>query len=180
MVVINGVEYPNLSYYADKLNAAYLTKVFCNDKYAAIHGDLTIENIVCGQANTRNWYLIDPNTGSLHETPFLDYAKLLQSLHGRYEFLMMVKNVQVMDNRIEFLFTGSSAYQQLYENYKNYLFEKFPYEAVKSIYYHEVVHWLRLMPYKIRKNPQLAVVFYAGLLMVLADVEKMFENGTEK
>lgn len=175
-VFINGVSYKNLSGYREMLDAEHLAKVFSGDKYSEIHGDLTIENIVCSQGMTDNWYLIDPNTGSLHETPFLDYAKLLQSLHGRYEFLMMVKNVQVADSRIEFLFTGSSAYQQLYEKYKEYLFERFSYEEVRSIYYHEVVHWLRLMPYKIRKNPDLAVVFYAGLLMVLADVEKMFAD----
>ncbi len=175
-VVINGNAYKNLSYYADKLTAEYLSEVFWEDEYAVIHGDLTIENIVCRQGAENGWYLIDPNTGSLHETPFLDYAKLLQSLHGRYEFLMMVKNVQVTDNRVEFLFTGSSAYQKLYECYKAYLFEKFSWKQVKSIYYHEVVHWLRLMPYKIRKDPQLAVVFYAGLLMVLADVEKIFKD----
>lgn len=175
-VFINGVSYKNLSGYTKMLSAKHLAEVFCQDKYSEIHGDLTIENIVCSQGTTDNWYLIDPNTGSLHETPFLDYAKLLQSLHGRYEFLMMVKNVQVADCRIEFLFTGSLAYQQLYEKYKAYLFERFSYEDVRSIYYHEVVHWLRLMPYKIRKNPELAVVFYAGLLMVLADVEKMFAD----
>ena len=89
---------------------------------------------------------------------------------------MMVKNVQVTDNRIEFLFTGSAAYQQLYEKYKEYLFSCFSFQQVRSIYYHEVVHWFRLMPYKIRKNPMLAVVFYAGLLMVLSDVEKMFRE----
>lgn len=175
-VMINGVSYKNLSYYKDMLSAEHLQRIFKDDKYSEIHGDLTIENIVCSQGTTENWYLIDPNTGSLHETKFLDYAKLLQSLHGKYEFLMMVKNVQVADDRIEFLFTGSTAYQQLYEKYKAYLFESFSYEEVRSIYYHEAVHWLRLMPYKIRKNPELAVVFYAGLLMVLADVEKMFEN----
>lgn len=178
MVIINGVPYKNIFCYQDMLCIEHLERIFLNDKYCEIHGDLTIENIVCRQGTTKGWYLIDPNTGSLHETKFLDYAKLLQSLHGKYEFLMMVKNVQVIDNRIEFLFTGSTAYQQLYEKYRTYLFETFSYEEVRSIYYHEVVHWFRLMPYKIRKNPELAVVFYAGLLMVLADVEKMFGNET--
>lgn len=173
---INGTEYSNLAYYRRMLTEEHLADVFKEDCYTVIHGDLTIENIVCRAGSVKNWYLIDPNTGSLHETPFLDYAKLLQSLHGRYEFLMMVKNVEVTDNRIEFLFTGSVAYQQLYEKYKEYLFSHFSYQQVRSIYYHEVVHWLRLMPYKIRKNPKLAVVFYAGLLMVLADVEKMFRE----
>ena len=37
----------------------------------------------------------------------------------------------------------------------------------------EYVHWLRLMPYKIRKDKKLAAVFYAGLLYVLKDLREM-------
>lgn len=177
-IIINGKEYNNLSYYKDFLSAEKLLKIFGHDKYAITHGDLTIENIVCMQGSTKGWYLIDPNSGCLHETPFLDYAKLLQSLHGKYEFLMMVKDVSFSENHVEFLFTGSNAYIEIYERYKKYLFEKFSREQVQSIYFHEIIHWLRLMPYKIRKNPDLAVVFYAGMLIVLADVEKEF--GYEK
>ena len=141
-----------------------------------MHGDLTIENIICIQGNEDNWYLIDPNGGNLHESPFLDLAKLLQSLHGRYEFLMMVKNVNISGNSIEYMFTGSEAYQNLYKKYKNYLFERYSMTEVKSIYYHEAIHWLRLMPYKIRKNPHTAIVFYSGMLMILKDIEDIFEE----
>jgi hypothetical protein len=62
--------------------------------------------------------------------------------------------------------------------YKRYLYEKFSKDQVISIYYHEIVHWLRLMPYKIRKDEKLAVVFYTGLLAVLNDVWEM-EYGSE-
>jgi len=87
---------------------------------------------------------------------------------------MKVKDVSVTGNHVEYLFTGSMAYQKIYEKYKAYLFQNFSYKQVKSIFYHETVHWLRLMPYKIRKNPKSAVIFYAGMLMVLSDVEAMF------
>lgn len=176
-LVINGIEYPNLKHYEDMLAKEKLEKIFENDKYASIHGDLTIENIICLQnQKENNFYLIDPNTGSLHESPFLDYSKLLQSLHGGYEFLMMVKDVEIIDNHVNFLFTQSLAYSTLYDNYKKYLFESFSYEEVKSIYYHEIIHYLRLMPYKIRKDPKKAVIFYAGMLMVIADVCDMFDK----
>ena len=49
-------------------------------------------------------------------------------------------------------------------------------ERVKSIYYHEIIHWLRLLPYKIEKNGKRALLFYAGLLMVLSDIVKWFEE----
>ncbi len=179
-IYINGKEYPNLKYYKSVLDTEKLKRIFADDKESEIHGDLTVENIICTQGGTQNWYLIDPNPGSAYKTSAMDYGKLLQSLHGGYEFLMMVKEVKVSGNRIEFLFAGSAAYEKLYEKYEDYLLKHFSLSEVKSIYLHEAVHWLRLMPYKIRKNPESAVIFYAGMLMILSDIEEKFLNGEAK
>ena len=55
-------------------------------------------------------------------------------------------------------------------------------ERTRSIYYHEIIHWLRLMPYKIEKDGKRAFLFYAGMLMVMNDVLALFppEKGTLK
>ena len=185
-IYVNGIELNTLSKYIDMLDPYHLEKVFCNDTYANIHGDLTIENIICLKDNREldreqylgkklpdDYYFIDPNTGNIHESPLLDYGKLLQSLHGGYEFLMMVSSVSVHDNCVDFLMTKSESYGLIYNRYKEWLKTNFTKEQVRSIYYHEIIHWLRLMPYKIRKNEKLAVVFYCELLTVLADVRKM-------
>lgn len=160
---------------------------------ADIHGDLTIENIVClsdhsdinitdyqGKILPQDYYFIDPNTGNVHDSPFLDYGKLLQSLHGNYEFLMMVHDVQIDGNHVSFMMTKSENYGKIYKRFRQYLLEHFSDRDILSIYYHEVVHWLRLMPYKIRKNEKLAVVFYTGLLTVLKDVWEMEHAEKEK
>lgn len=173
VICINGVDYPNLHHYEAMLQNTNLCNRFISEKYSVIHGDLTIENIICMQNGTNGWYLIDPNTGSLHESAFLDYAKLLQSLHGGYEFLMMAKEVNIHDNAINFLYTKSSAYNRLYKKYQEYLREHFSSQEVINIYLHEAIHWLRLMPYKIKKDSRKAVIFYAGMLMVLHDIEQM-------
>lgn len=188
-IYVNGRELPTLRFYRKALSRGHLEKIFLRDTHSDIHGDLTIENIVClsddkeidgneykGKKCPAMYYLIDPNTGNIHDSPMLDYAKLLQSLHGNYEFLMMVNSVVIEKNHVNFLMTRSEAYAQIYDKYKAYLEERFSKSEVMSIYYHEVVHWLRLMPYKIQKNEKLAVVFYAGLLAVLNDVWEM-ENG---
>ena len=47
---------------------------------------------------------------------------------------------------------------------------RYPREQVESILMHEVVHWLRLMPYKLAKDRKRAPMFYAGLVMVANDV----------
>ena len=91
---------------------------------------------------------------------------------------MMVKSVKIEGNNVNYLMTKSEAYGEIYQKFREYLRSRFSKEEVLSIYYHEIIHWLRLMPYKIRKNEKLAVVFYTGLLYVLHEVWKM-ENGKE-
>ena len=178
-IYINGKKYHNLPYFEKYLNEEYLTKVFENDYYSDIHGDFTIENIIClkdRHKNQKGYYIIDPNTGNVHDSPYLDYAKLLQSIHGGYEFLMNTKSVTFYDNKIDFLFTKSNIYYQLFEKYTQYLEEKFGQEGLKSIFYHEIIHWLRLMPYKINKIGEKSLLFYAGLIMVASDVEKRLKK----
>ena len=177
-IIINGISYPNLKYYESILSKEHLIEVFKNDNYSDIHGDLTIENIICTRGNDGRdeFYIIDPNTGNIHNSPNLDYGKLLQSIHGGYEFLMATKSVEYRKNKIDFTFTKSHIYMQLHERLRNYMMEKFTTERVKSIYYHEIIHWLRLMPYKIERDGKRSLLFYAGLLMVLNDVVNMFDE----
>ncbi len=176
-LIINGKKYHNLEYFKKYFTKEYLEDVFKNDCYSDIHGDLTIENIICINGKSKNnFYIIDPNTGNLHDSPNLDYAKLLQSLHGGYEFLMNTKSVEINKNNINYLFTKSLIYDELYKKYCDYLNKKFDKEKVKSIFFHEIIHWFRLMPYKIEKNGQRSVLFYAGLIIVMNDVIKEFDK----
>lgn len=187
-IFVNGVELPTLRNYDKILNIEYLKSIFNGDKYSDIHGDLTIENIIgILDNNIENlvgkkydeYYFIDPNTGNIHDSPFLDYAKLLQSLHGNYEFLMNVSEIKIEKNYINFMVTESDAYVQIYQKYYSYLKENFSDKDIISIFYHEIIHWLRLLPYKIKKNDKLAVVFYTKLLKIIADVQEI-ENEFKK
>ena len=187
-VFVNGVELPTLKNYSKILNAEYLKSIFKYDEYSDIHGDLTIENIIGILDNYTDisinkkygkYYFIDPNTGNIHDSPFLDYAKLLQSLYGNYEFLMNVSDIKIEKNYVNFMVTESDAYVKIYQKYYSYLKENFSNRDIISIFYHEIIHWLRLMPYKIRKNDKLAVVFYTKLLKIIADVQEI-ENELKK
>ena len=170
-LIINGKKYHNLEYFKKYLTKEYLTNLFINDEYSEIHGDLTIENIICLNNNKKNnFYIIDPNPDNYHDSPNLDYAKLLQSLHGGYEFLMSTKNIEIESNNINYLYTKTSTYDYLYEEYHKYLTKNFNKVKVKSIYFHEIIHWLRLLPYKIEKNGKRSVLFYTGLIIVLNDI----------
>ena len=143
-VIINGKPYKNLSYYLEYLSKEYLYNIFKDDIYSDIHGDLTIENIICN-LNTmeEKYYIIDPNSGNINNSANLDYAKILQSIHGGYEFMMRTYDISIEENQINFL-------------------------------------WLRLMPYKLKKDGKRALIFYSGLLMVLDDVITMYGEKNEK
>ncbi|MGN0982531.1 MAG: lysylphosphatidylglycerol synthase transmembrane domain-containing protein [Candidatus Limivicinus sp.] len=174
-LTINHREYSNLPKLAGMFEPEYLSSVFSGDTYCDIHGDMTIENIIC-TGNDGGFYLIDPNPGNIHESSFLDYAKLLQSLHGGYEFMVKTSSVSISGNNIDFVYTRSAAYDQLCSFLIAYLEAHFTPQEVKSIFYHELVHWLRLMPYKLRKDARRAPIFYAGLVMAANDVYTRFEK----
>ena len=48
--------------------------------------------------------------------------------------------------------------------------------GAKSTYYHEIVHWLRLLPYKLRKDKDMAAMFHAGLIVIINDIFTEFHN----
>ena len=174
-LVINHREYLGFPVLRGLFEPGHLREVFAPDRCCEIHGDLTIENIICTGADG-GFYLIDPNTGNVHDSKFLDYAKLLQSLHGGYEFMMKTSAVSVSKNSVDFICTRSSAYDALFGALRRYLDEHFTPAEVRSIFHHELVHWLRLLPYKLRKDPGLAPMFYAGFIMVANDVYRWFEQ----
>ncbi|WP_338991610.1 flippase-like domain-containing protein [Fusobacterium animalis] len=181
-VIINGKPYKNLFYYLEYLSKDYLFNIFKDDIYSDLHGDLTIENIICN-LNTveekEKFYIIDPNSKNINNSANLDYAKILQSIHGGYEFMMRTYDVSVEENQINFLFTKSQAYFYLYKKLNEYMNLKFKKEKIRSIYFHEIVHWLRLMPYKLKKDGKRALIFYSGLLMVLNDVIEKYGDRDE-
>ena len=180
-VIINGKSYKNLSYYLKYLSKEYLYNIFKDDIYSDIHGDLTIENIICN-LNTmeEKYYIIDPNSGNINNSANLDYAKILQSIHGGYEFMMRTYDISIEENQINFLFTKSQAYFYLYKKLNEYMNLKFKKEKIRSIYFHEIIHWLRLMPYKLKKDGKRALIFYSGLIMVLNDVIAIYGGKNEK
>ena len=181
-LIINGESYNNWEYLKKWLNVQFLTQIFAYDTYTDIHGDFTVENLICIEAhNDCPFYFIDPNTGNLHDSPALDYAKLLQSLHGGYEFLMRTTKVQARRNEIRYMASTSKQYANIYSNYHKYLERNFTPIQIRSIYFHEVIHWLRLLPYKIENDSTHVILFFAGLIRVFSDVVEWYgSNFPEK
>jgi len=177
-LIINGIEYHNLPYYYELLSDSKLSDIFKDSNVCDAHGDLTVENIIYQGGS---YYLIDPNPENILSSSDLDFGKLLQSLHGGYEFLMRIHDFSVRGNYIDFVFIRSMVYDYLHQQLRQYIASKYGNNALKMTYYHEVVHWLRLIPYKLKQLGEGAVVFYAGMIMVLNNIEKMnFNDVVEK
>ena len=64
----------------------------------------------------------------------------------------------------------SRAYRDLYREYRRYLDDRFNEAEIKSIYYHEIADWLRLMPYKLEHDESRAAIFLAGMLLSADDI----------
>lgn len=178
-IFINGKEYKNLAYYLGEngiIGDTELIDIFKNDKCSTIHGDFTIDNIIFDPSNENGAYLIDPNVSNLHESSFLDYAKMLQSLHGNYEYYRHSSEIKINGNIVSYDLGNTKIYKELFGLFDEYLKENFTGKEYKSIYTHELIHWLRLMPYKIRKNEKTAVLFYCQLLITLSEWEEKFKR----
>jgi hypothetical protein len=86
-------------------------------------------------------------------------------------------SVDFGENWINFTSGKSENYNSLYDKYRLFLKAKFSATEVRSIYYHQIVHWLRLLPHQIEKNEKSSLIFYAQLLEILRDVEAFeYEN----
>lgn len=134
---------------------------------ARIHGDLTIENIIVCPERPNGWYLIDPNPHNLFDTPLIDWAKLTQSLNLGYEGLNRGATATVSGDAIQLVLTRSSAYAQLDSFFSTLLWERIGEEGMREVAFHELVHYLRLTPYKIRRSPQKGLAFFACSAMLL-------------
>jgi hypothetical protein len=71
---------------------------------------------------------------------------------------------------------STEKYNNLYLKYVDYLKQNFTNQEIISIYFHEIVHWLRLLPYKIKKNDKKSVIFYIGLLSILKDIKLLIDE----
>ena len=179
-LIINGESYLNLKHLKKWLSKKNLMEMFESDVVCSIHGDLTVENIIITESNPEQpFYIIDPNTGNILDSPALDYAKLLQSLHGAYEFLTLTENVQVKRNEISYIAFRSSHYSNIYNAFHDYLETNFSPKQVQSIYFHEIVHWIRLIPYRIKHDSARVPVFYSGFIKIFNEIIEWYKESLE-
>ena len=143
---------------------------------ASIHGDLTIENILADPARPSRWFLIDPNVGNVFESPLIDYAKLLQSLHLGYESLNRDICCSYGVDVLTFPIARTAQYATLHDRATDWLRARLGEERLREVRLHEVVHYFRLTPYKFRKGAHAGLVFLGCLCLLVHQYFDEFER----
>ncbi|EGY29488.1 hypothetical protein Rin_00005390, partial [Candidatus Regiella insecticola 5.15] len=126
-----------------------------------IHGDLTVENIIVDGSLSRGWYLIDPNPVNIFNTPLIDWAKLYQSFHTYYELLNKGVACNLLGNQITYTVPRIFAYEKLYQSLRCEAVSRWGIEGEREIRLHEIIHYLRLTPYKFRFGFESGILFFA-------------------
>jgi hypothetical protein len=137
----------------------------------AVHGDLTIENIIVCPERRPGWYLIDPNPANLFDTPLIDWAKLMQSLNLGYEALDRGPPARIEDGAVRVLFARSRVYAELHDELSSLLQRRLGAEGCREVAFHEIVNYLRLIPYKLRNQPAKVATFFACASVLLRQYE---------
>ncbi|MCF4175269.1 lysylphosphatidylglycerol synthase transmembrane domain-containing protein [Vibrio sp. McD22-P3] len=156
------------------INSSEVVSEFEHKITTTIHGDLTIENVIIDPEAEKGWFIIDPNVGNLFESPLIDYAKLMQSLHLGYESLNRSIDCQYQGDSLSVSFYRSSQYAALSEKYDAWLETNYSRQFLKEVRLHEIIHYMRLIPYKFRKDEQVGIAFTACMLLLVDKFMKDF------
>ena len=177
---INGERF-SLTEWERLLDANWLRAQIRSNDVSVIHGDLTIENVIVKGFGPKEWFLIDPNPDNIFNSPLIDWSKLMQSLNLGYEALNRSGNPSVVGNRIVVNFFQSFEYTEMHRFVIALLRQRFNDDQMREIAFHEIVNYLRLIPYKLRHSPEKATVFIvctAVLLRRYIDAQGRLEINT--
>ena len=163
---LNGVQF-DLKQWEYLLDLDWLSKQITDRSTTVVHGDLTIENIIIAPQNNPNWYIIDPNPDNIFNTKLIDWAKLMQSVHLGYEGLNRNFSCVVENDSIQLAFTKSQAYTVLHNQLEVLTRQHLGEDGLREVYFHELINYLRLTPYKIRQDAKKGMCFFGCTSILL-------------
>ena len=172
-LLINGVPYAGLPVLVDRLQSSptIMRELGCFER-SVVHGDLTLENILYRGGSFK---LIDPNGDNLISDMTIDVAKLYQSIHSGYETLCALRTVVVERDALYFASDTLPIYTLLHRNLDAHMQRTLPAHRYRSLLFHEAVHYIRLLPYRIESNPATAPAFLGTAVRLLSDFLAQFE-----
>ncbi len=156
-LIVNNCEVPNAINdsaieFMSKYNQSIEYPIF------GIHGDLTIENILVNK--NAEAMIIDPSPYKINI--FCEYAKLFQSLHGKYEYVKNIDNFFIEDKKIEYPQYATVQYEDLFTSLKNYIIKHYGESGLKCTYFYEAICHIRTASYMIKlKRARKAILMIA-------------------
>ena len=147
-------------------------------RQSEVHGDLTIENIILrgGSEAAKSWLLIDPNPNNGFSSPLLDYSKLFQSLHLGYEALNRAPQSAFIGGNFTVHLHTSHQYNELYSFLVGHLRSRFGEEALREIYFHEIVNYFRLFHYQLRRDQKRGIAFFTVLCILIQEFNERYSG----
>lgn len=170
---INGVEF-TAAEWQPLLDTQWLLEQMTIRDTSVVHGDLTIENVVMSPQSRSGYYVIDPNPSNLFDSPLIDWAKMMQSLHLGYEGLNRSSPVQVEGSAITLPLSRSEVYGELHSSLEDQIHARYGSEGLREVYFHELVNYLRLTPYKIRQSAERGLAFFSCTSLLLRNYRERF------
>ena len=165
-IIVNDKNVPNILKLWEELKN-YNYNLDYDIKY--IHGDLTIENILVD--TNENYIIIDPSP--MYNNIFSEYAKLFQSLHGKYEYVKKVNIYSVTDNNIKYPDYSTKKYEDIFNYIINYIQNNYGRDGLKAVYFYEAICHLRTLSYMVRLKKDNAVLMLALAGLALEEWRKL-------
>lgn len=177
-IFVNQNEFLNLHKIAKKITSdAETMESISKSPLAGIHGDISVDNIVCTQAGENgfqedSFVLLDPNPSNVFNTPLVDMSKLSQSLHSGYEFLIDCEECSAFGNQIIFNDNTSSNYVLLDGFFQKSLRERLGEEGAENVLFFDALNYSRLLPLQQKLSPKTYLVYYATMVKLLNEFAK--------
>jgi len=168
---INGVAY-SIKEWDFLKNYSILNMIIVNTTQTDIHGDLSVDNIVIDV--NENWLLIDPNPSTSFKTALMDWGKLLQSFHTGYEFLDRDTRVFFDQKSITYFSYRSDRYQELFLLLLSELINRYGHSGVQEAFLHEIIHYLRMIPYKFKTNDEKGLLFFSETCVMIRKYKQRY------
>lgn len=127
-----------------------------------IHGDLTVENMIAlpQSVNANGYFVIDPNSHNIFNSPLIDWGKVFQSLHHNYEALNADPQCSFSHSEITVPSLQSPRYARLHQLSIDFIKQHYGEQGLKEVYLHEIVNYLRLLPRQFTRSLTRGMAFF--------------------
>ena len=162
IVDIYGKSYIGLKRIIAKLRGSKAASLFVGLSKNLVHGDPTLENIL---VNEHQLMLIDPNVETILPTWHLDWGKLYQSLNSEYELYLNkeIKDKEIVHKKLKVCLAKVEEY--LLKNHNRL--------DLIRIKFHEAIHLVRLLPYRINDKQQWEHFFFMAIIRLNEFLEEL-------